>query len=209
MTQPARQRRRYDSPLRRQRAAETRQSIIDAGVELIHELPIWNWRELTIREAAKRAGVHERTVYRYFPSERELRDAVLARLREEAGIDLAGLRLEGIAETTRRIFEYTSTFPLAPRMQREPSIAAENRRQREALMAAVAPHTKRWSPTDRAKAAAVFDVLWNVVSYERMVDDWELAPADAISAIIWVVHMVEDAVRENRRPTRRNTAPRN
>jgi AcrR family transcriptional regulator len=203
LNEPTTPRRHYESPLRRQRAAETRRRIVDAGAELIHQLPIWNWRELTIRAAAKRAGVHERTVYRYFSTERELRDAVLARLREEAGVDLDGLRLEDIADTTKRIFEYASSFPLAPRLQRDPTIAAENERQREALMAAVTPHTKRWSAVDRAKAAAIFDVLWNVVSYERLVDDWEMAPKDAISAITWVICMVEAAIRDNRRPSAR------
>jgi AcrR family transcriptional regulator len=200
LSEPTRPRRQYESPLRRERAAQTRQRIIDAGTEIIHELPIWNWRELTIRAVGKRADVHERTVYRYFRSERELRDAVLARLRDEAGVNLEGLRLQDIADTTRRIFEYTSSFPLAPRTQRDPTIAAENQRQREALVGAVAPYTKRWPAVDRAKAAAIFDVLWNVVSYERLVDDWEMAPADAISAILWAVRMVEEAVRENRRP---------
>jgi AcrR family transcriptional regulator len=192
--------RRYDSPVRRQRVAETRQRIITAGSELIHDLPIWNWRELTIRAVAKRADLHERTVYRYFATERELHDAVLARLREEAGVNIEGLRLADIAATTRKIFEYTSTFPQAPRTLRDPSIAAENQRQREALVAAVEPVTRRWSDLDRAKAAAIFDVLWDVVSYERLVSEWQLAPRDAISALTWAVGLVEDAVRQNRRP---------
>jgi AcrR family transcriptional regulator len=193
-------RRRYDSPVRRQRVAETRRRIINAGSDLIHDLPIWNWRELTIRAVAKRADLHERTVYRYFASERELHDAVLARLREEAGVNLEGLRLADIADTTRKIFEYTSTFPQAPRNLRDPSIAAENQRQRQALVAAVEPVTTRWPPPDRAKAAAIFDVLWDVVSYERLVSEWQLAPPDAISALTWAVGLVEDAVRQNRRP---------
>src|SRR4029077_13587684 len=37
-------RRRYDSPIRRQRAAETRERIVVAGAELLHGFPIWNWR---------------------------------------------------------------------------------------------------------------------------------------------------------------------
>jgi len=57
--------RRYDSPLRRERAAQTRDSIISAGAELVHEFSSWDWRKLTIRAVAERAGVHERTVYRH------------------------------------------------------------------------------------------------------------------------------------------------
>ncbi|MGH7858803.1 MAG: helix-turn-helix domain-containing protein, partial [Candidatus Binatia bacterium] len=73
MSQAIRRRRRYDSPLRRQQVADTRQGILSAAAKLIHRYPIWKWRELTVRAVARRAGVTERTVYRYFPSERRLR----------------------------------------------------------------------------------------------------------------------------------------
>jgi AcrR family transcriptional regulator len=153
-----------------------------------------------VRAVAKGAGVNERTVYRYFSNERELRDAVLGELEKEAGVDLEGLRQEDIADVSRRILEYASSFPLAPRVLRDPTVAAANQRQREALLAAIAPMTKRWPPGDRAIAAAMFDVLWSVVSYERLVADWELDPEDAIRGIIWVIALVENAIRDNRRP---------
>ena len=35
-------RRRYDSPVRRQRAAETRERIVTAGIELLHATASWN-----------------------------------------------------------------------------------------------------------------------------------------------------------------------
>lgn len=200
MSQPS-ERRIYTSPLRQQRAAETRQRVVIAGAELIRDLPIWNWRELTIRSVAKRAGLHERTVYRYFPNERELHDAVVAKLRGEAGVRAEGLELDDIADTARQIFEYASSFPLSPRVTRNPSAAAEIRVQREALTAAIAPATKGWTAAERAKAGAVFDVLWDMVSYERLVSEWELPPEDAISALTWAVEVLTDAVREGRRPT--------
>jgi len=101
---------------------------------------------------------------------------------------------------TAQIFEYVSSFPLEPRTPRDPTVAAANQRQREALLAAVAPSTAQWSAVDRALAASMLDVLWSVVSYERLVVDWELDAQDAIRAITWVIRLVEDAVREGRRP---------
>ena len=95
--EPTQARRRYDSPLRRQRAAETRERIVAAGAELLHGFPVWNWRALTIRSVAARAGVNERTVYRHFANERDLRDAVMARLESEAGVALEGLALGGLS----------------------------------------------------------------------------------------------------------------
>ncbi|XVQ14781.1 TetR family transcriptional regulator [Spirillospora sp. CA-255316] len=174
---------------------------MDAGAEIIHGLPIWNWHALTVRAVAERAGVNVRTVYRHFATERDLRAAVLHRLRKEAGIDLADMRLEDVAGITARLLRYVSTFPIEPRTPRDPSVAAANRAQREALRGAVAGPAESWPAADRVIAASVLDVLWSVVSYERLVTDWELDPKEAITAITWVIGLVEDAVREGRRPS--------
>jgi AcrR family transcriptional regulator len=159
MTQAAKEpvrkrRRRYDSALRRQRAAETLERIVAAGVELLRGYAVWNWRELTVRAVAKQAGVNERTVYRHFANERELRDAVLARQQRMARVDLDGLELEDLEDVTARIFAYVSTFPLEPRTPRDPTLMAASKRQREALLAAVGPFAKKWSERDRTLAAA-------------------------------------------------------
>jgi AcrR family transcriptional regulator len=199
-------RRRYDSPVRRQRAAETRERILTAGAELLHGFPTWNWAALTVRAAAERAGVTERTVYRYFSTERELRDAVLERFEDESGVEVEGLALDDVGAVTARMLEYVSTFPVAPRAPRDDTVAAANARQRAALLAALAPHTETWSPRDRAVAGAVLDVLWSVVSYERMVVDWELPPEDAIRGLTWTIGLVESAVRAGVSPcSDRNT----
>ena len=184
-------RRRYDSPVRRQRAAEMRDRILTAGSEVLHGYPIWNWGALTVRAVAARAGVNERTVYRYFANERELRDAVMQRLSEEA-VDVPDL--------TARMLEYASSFPLEPRTARDPTVAATNERQRAALLEALDPWTDGWSKVDRVIAAAVLDVLWSVVSYERLVTDWELGPKEAIRGITWAIGLVDAAIRGGNAP---------
>jgi AcrR family transcriptional regulator len=195
MAEAAPTRRAYDSPLRRQRVARTRERILTAGAELLHGFPTWNWSALTVRAVAARAGITERTVYRYFATERALRDAVLELLEEESGVDVAGLALDDVAPVTARMLEYVSSFPIESRTPRDETVAAANARQRAALLDAVAAHTDGWSASDRAVAGAVLDVLWSVVSYERMVVDWELAPADAIRGLTWTIGLVEAAVR--------------
>jgi AcrR family transcriptional regulator len=193
-------RRRYDSPVRRQRAAETRARIVTAGTEILHGYPIWNWGALTVRSVAERAGVNERTVYRYFASERALRDAVMAQLEEEAGVDLEGLTLDGLQKFTAQILEFVSSFPLEPRTPHDPTLVTASHRQREALLAAVAGPTKRWSEVDRRIAAAMFDVLWSIGTYERLVAGWDLEPGDAIRAVTWAISLVQDAIAQGRRP---------
>jgi len=200
LTDPNAQRRRYDSPLRRQQVAQTRERIISAGAALLHGFPIWNWRALTVRAVAERANLNERTVYRYFPTERELRDAVLERLEEESGVHLEGLTLDTLGEVTARILQYASKFRLEPRTERDATVAAANQRQREAILGALAPHMGGWSTTDRTVVAALFDVLWGVVSYEKLVVDWDLEPDAAIGGLTWVIGLVGDAIRQGRQP---------
>jgi AcrR family transcriptional regulator len=201
MSQQARQRRRYDSSRRRERAALTRDRIVDAGLLLAHEFPVWDWRALTIRAAAKRAGVSERTVYRHFPGEREFHDAVMQRLEEQAGVTLEALRLEDVAEATARVFAHVSSFPMVPRTPPlDPTLTATDQRRRASLLNAVAPATVGWPDTDRRMAAGMLDILWAVMSYERLVTAWELSPEQATRAITWVIGLIEAAIRDGRAP---------
>ena len=150
---------------------------------------------------AERADVSERTVYRHFTNERGLRDAVMRRLEQEAGIDLTGLRLEDVSDVTARILRQVAAHPLEPRPPLDPTLSEASERSREALLAAVTERTDGWSVDDRAVAAAMIDVLWGVAAYERLVADWQLDPADAIRGITWVVELVEAAVRDGRAPS--------
>ena len=201
MSAPARARRRYDTTLRRQQAAGTRERIVAAGSALLHRSPIRDWRSLTLRAVAERAGVNERTVYRHFANERALRDAVMHRLEEEAGIDLTGLRLEDVAAVAARIFEHVSAYPRKARPPLDPTLTEASQRQRKALLRAVTAQAARWPEADRVVAAAMFDVLWSVASYERLVVDWRLDREQAIGGIAWVIGLIEDAVRKGRRPS--------
>ena len=46
----------------------------------------------------------------------------------------------------------------------------------------------------------MFDLLWSVASYERLVVYWQVDRESAIRGITWVVGLVEEAVRKGRRP---------
>jgi len=199
-TQPIRPRRRYESALRRERAAQTRERIVTAGAELLRGSSIRDWDGVTIRAVAERAGVNERTVYRHFANERALRDAVIYRLEQDAGIDLAQMQLEDVADVTARILRLVSAHPLDTRPPLDPTLVEASRRQHDALLGAVAERAPRWPAADRTIAAAIFDVLWAVGSYERLVADWKFDPQQAIRALTWVIGLVEDAIRDGRRP---------
>ena len=193
-------RRRYDGTLRRARAAETSERIVTAGVDLVRATSIRDWRSVTVRAVADRAGVNERTVYRHFSGERALRDAVMQRLEDDAGIDLDAMALGDVGDVATRIFRHVAAYPRGPRRPLDPTLVEANRRQHDALLAAVSEHASGWPTTDRRLAAAVLDVLWSVAAYERLVADWELDADDAVRGLTWVIGLVEAAVRDGRRP---------
>lgn len=156
-----------------------------------------------MKAAAERAGVTERTVYRYFPSERDLRDAVMARLEVDAGVDLEGMSVERVQDVAARIFEYISAFPLERRRPMDPTLAAAGARQRDALLHAVENATTAWSGADRTVAAALLDVLWSPASFQRLVVDWHLDPGDAIAATTWAIGLIQRALAEGPPPLAR------
>ena len=194
-------RRRYDSTVRSQRAAETSRQILDAACELLRASAVRDWQALTIRAVAERAGVNERTVYRHFGNERGLRDAVMHRLEEQAGIDLSALELGDVVDVTQRIFESVASHPIEPRSTLDPTLNHAASRQRQALLRAVTAHTDGWSDDDRQVAAAMFDALWGVANYERAVVAWQLDPDRAVAGIMWVIKLIETAVRQGHRPS--------
>ena len=141
--------------------------------------------------------MNERTVYRHFTNERGLRDAVMHRMEEQAGIDLSTLRLEDIAEVAGRIFASVSSAPApAP-----PAARPDADRGEPAPARGAAPGPGPARPTggpraDRTVAAAMFDVLWGVAPYERLVGDWGLDADRAVAGITWVIGLIEAAVRD-------------
>jgi AcrR family transcriptional regulator len=181
--------RRYVSPVRRQQADRTRERIVAAGVELVRSFDSWDWGGLTFRSVAQRAGVGERTVYRHFPNERGLRDAIMARLGEEAGVDYEQLSLTEVAEVAARMFRSLGSFAVADVTSppNDPTFVAVDQTRREALLRAVARSKPELSQQQRLRLAAGLDVLWGVPSYDRLVSAWGMSPDEAVGVLAWAI----------------------
>jgi AcrR family transcriptional regulator len=202
---PRPQRRRYDSTLRREQMAQTRERILTAGSELAHRAKKWDWRDLTIEAIARQAGVSERTIYRHFPTERQLHESLMRRLEHEAGVSYETLAADDLAEATARLFASLPSFaaPLAP-ISRDPTFAASNERRREALTRAVAELAQSWPATDRRVVAGLLDVLWSPLSYERLTNNWGLDTRDATRAVTWIIELLVQSMRDGARPQPRS-----
>ena len=186
--------RSYDTTRRREQAVATRERIVTAGTELLHAGSIRDWKRLTVRAVADRAGVSERTVYRHFGNERGLTDAVMHRLEREAGIELEGMGLDDVGSVASRILGHVASYPLGPRPSLDATLVDANRRQKDALLAAVTGAADPWPEEDRVLAAALLDVLWSVEAFERLVGDWRIDPDRAIGGLAWVIGLVGEAV---------------
>jgi AcrR family transcriptional regulator len=181
--------RRYVSPVRRQQADQTRERIVVAGVELVRSFDSWDWSGLTFRAVAQRAGVGERTVYRHFPNERGLRDAIMVRLGEEAGVDYEQLSLGSVAEVAGRMFRSLGSFAVAnvTNPPDDPTFVAVDQNRRAALLRAVTESKPDWSQEQQLTLAASLDVLWGVPSYDRLVSAWGMSPDEAVGVLAWAI----------------------
>ena len=194
--------RTYDSPVRRQQAAETRERIVDAGSAIVHELSSWDWRALTYRAVAEQAGVGERTVYRHFPTERQLHDAVMERLHDEVGVDYGAVDLATLTDVTARIFRSLDAFAVLPTSPEpdDPTFAEVDEQRRTALRRAVGEAAPGWDAHRRETAAAALDVLWHLPSFERLVAGWGFDVDRATAAVGWLIELGVDAVERDRPP---------
>jgi AcrR family transcriptional regulator len=195
-------RRPYDNRARQQKAAQTRERIIAAGSELVHAFDTWNWRELTFRSVAQRAGVGERTVYRHFPTERHLHDAVMQRLESEAGVSYQDVDLGNLGAVTGRVFASLQRFAVRDSVDtpRDPTFVGVDVRRRDALLRAVTDAAPGWSVDEKRVTAGLLDVLWNLPSYERLVGVWGIDGATAADAVNWLMAKVIDAVEQGSPP---------
>ena len=177
----------YDSPVRRERAAETRARIVAAGSELAHGIGTWDWAALTYRAVAEQAGVGERTVYRHVPTERQLHDAVMHQLHEEAGVDYEAVTAANLTEVAGRVlaslaqFATGSSLPVAP----GPTFAAVDQRRRDAVRRVVEE-----LGIDDDTVPAVLDLLWNLPAFEHLVRGWGLEPDRATAVLTHLIELV-------------------
>ncbi len=194
------EKRKYHSPLRRKQAAETRQRIVAAGTELVHSFPSWDWKNLTAKAVGERAGVSERTVHRHFSSERALRDAVLQGLVAESGVDLGSLKLSRFDDVVVTMFEYLSSFAVAPDITLDPSQSKMDETRKAALLDAVEEAAPTWSPQEQTMVAAVLDMLWQPATHDRLKLAWDLDADQFPRVISWFTGLIQDALDKGNKP---------
>lgn len=163
----------------------------------MREFTSWDWDGLTFRAVAERADVSERTVYRHFPTERQLHDAVMARLEDEAGITYDDVELGTIAEVTGRLIASLRRFAVEQtvRTPQSPAFLGADERRRAALLHAVQAEAPDLTDVQQRIAAGLLDTVWSPATYERLASAWGLDDDVAFGAIEWMISGVVSAVR--------------
>lgn len=192
----------YRSPVREQKAADTRERILRAGVAIVEGLSDLDWSAMTFQAVAEGAGVSKRTVFRHFATERELHDAVMQRFQERAGVSYDQVALDDVAAVARRVFEALSAFGVSSWTIEpdDPTFTAMDRARGDALRGAVATAAPDWSARQQAQVAGVLDVLWSPTAYERLVMHWGASSSDAMKAIEWAIGLVVRSVESGQPP---------
>jgi len=194
--------RSYHSPARQKAAAATRERIIDAGTRLVRGFTTWDWDELTFRAVAELAEVSERTVYRHFPTERHLHDAIMGRLEDEAGIAYEDVELDNVADVTARVFASLKRFAIKDTIgtPHGPAFVGADARRHDALDRAVTARAPQLPDAHRRAMAGLLDVLWSPTTYERLVGAWNLDSAEAVDAVRWLIAKVVAAIDDQANP---------
>lgn len=189
-------RRKYHSPIRQRQSEETRERIIAAGSELVHQFTTWDWTNLTAKAIGEQAGISERTVRRYFPSERKLRDAVLEELVKESGLNLDKLELDNFADAVAILFRYLRSFAVQKSTAQDPVFEALDKERVKMLRAAIERATPNWSSEHQEAVCAMLDILWQPELYERLTKTWGFDTDRAIAVIARLVRIIEKEIRQ-------------
>lgn len=134
----------------------TQQAILDAAVALLEIAP---FGELTVRAVAARAGMSERTVFRYFANREELLDALASEYTRRVGLPPYPTTIEGLLdypgamyarfEATQALTRATLHSELSHRIR-----GAHSARRVEAIRALLDRHAPKASAHERRIAAA-------------------------------------------------------
>jgi AcrR family transcriptional regulator len=189
-------RRPYSSPLREERAEQTRERILDGVVQVMARNGI---AELSIPLIAKRAGVSIPSVYRYFPTKRHLFAALDEYAQRKSGFSFAEFppsdTPDELADMIPSLFKRRESI--------EPTIAAAMRTRigyelrrphlvetAKYFQTALAPAMKQLSRKEQAWLTDVVFVLTTFRCVQAFKDYLGLDTAQAADRVAWAIRVL-------------------
>jgi AcrR family transcriptional regulator len=205
----------YKSDLRAQQAAATRELIIKTAAEAF--VP-WS-TDVPFDQLAERAGISVRTVFRHFPTQRDLVLAVTPYLEQRCGWRPEEMTADNFAEMSRNTFAYFGELLERGRRDSDPLPAPlRNLRTRNRITPierALGPLTQGMDPGMARAVLALLSGLTRVPFLRGMHEQWGVGGEDASKAVEWAVNALLATLRErqeqwkqdkNRQPRSRKRA---
>jgi AcrR family transcriptional regulator len=205
----------YKSDLRAHQAAATRDLIIKTAAE---QFVPWS-TDVPFDQLAERAGISVRTVFRHFPTQRDLVVAVTPYLEQRCGWRPEEMTADNFAEMSRNTFAYFGELLERGRRDSDPLPAPlRNLRMRNRITPierALGPLTQGMDPGMARAVLALLSGLTRVPFMRGMHEQWGVGGEDASKAVEWAVNALLAALRErqeqwkqdkNRKPRSRKRA---
>lgn len=204
--------RAYNSPMREEKARETREAIFVALFELM-ESAAGALDEITTEAIAQKAGVQRRTLFRHFATKDELLAAFWPWLNTRIGVSAAPETLQDIVDGPRRAFGRFDAHEAAIRA------ALHSRTGREMRMGTVANRRARFShalapaiaslPAGEAgKVEALAHLLFSASAWEVLKDYGGLTGAQAGETASWALEVILSAITSGHSPADATSQPK-
>lgn len=195
----------YQSPLRQEQKAATRQRILEAASRLMEDRGL---EELSFAAVAAGAGVKERTVYRHFANKALLLEGLWDWFQ-------GSVHYGPVAETEAELIaKPLSTFPgfdeneqfvraLWSSTQGREFRLSNVETRKAGINKAIADATRGLPPRQTRWIAAVIHVLYSGAAWSTMKDYWGLSGDEAGKASATAIELLINAVRSNLAPISR------
>jgi AcrR family transcriptional regulator len=174
--------------LREKQATATREHILEAAYDLlIHRVD----QPFSHEAVAAKAGIGERTVYRYFPAQADLFEALWVRLRRQAGTVFPA-REEEILPQVRVLFEGFNRNEDLIKAVLASSAGHKVRLRgapegRASFLKSLAALTASMRPVERHRVMAVFLAVYSAPFWQLLRERGGLSGQEAIRAAEWAL----------------------
>jgi AcrR family transcriptional regulator len=181
----------YDNSHRAAQAAQTREAILDALVRVIAR----GVAELSMPAVAQEAGVSLRTVYRHFPTKRDLLSGLSWHLEEKMSYSVRPYPrdLHELAVHIRQYYRALDAMSDADRAIWASQIVSEAREQTglseksRLLESALTPVMGSLSEGDRTRLLNTVCTIFGRFTLQRMKEDLGLSADEAADTVIWAI----------------------
>ena len=188
-------RRTYHSPLREAQANQTRTLILDTLAAMVAED---GFDGIVMRDLARRAGLAERTVYRYFPDRDALHEALAEQIAARMGWTTEEDRFDDLSELPARIEASYRQFDrdaiesaVFARLGAVRGRSAAGSTERTALIRElIAAQRPDWSEDEVTTVIAIVRTLASSRTWLWLRDDLGIDGARAGPIMRWVLELV-------------------